>query len=106
MNTYHVGQRLRDAAAKRGLSQTEIAERLGKTRSMVSIILGKEDCNVSTLISFIQAIDVGIEEVFPELSKPQPQGLPDYIVRLADLQHEKIVRLEEEVAQYKSTKPN
>lgn len=107
MENLNVGPRLREAAEKARISQGEIAEKLQKTRSFVSAVFAKNDCQVSTLVDFIQAIGCGIEEVFPDLSKPQPQALPDYLVRLAELQHEKIMRLEKEMADYKATsKPN
>ena len=97
MENLNVGLRLKESAEKARVSQAEIAEKLQKTRSFVSAVFAKNDCQVSTMYSFVQAIGCGIEEIFPELSKPQPQGLPDYLVRLADLQHEKILRLEEEM---------
>lgn len=48
--------RLRELRTARGLSQTELAERLGVTQKRVSAIERAEDLNISTLERYVDAL--------------------------------------------------
>ena len=58
------------ARKSEGLSQAQVAERMGTTQSAVSEIeAGRKDVRLSTLIRYAQAVDRGLDLIMPKRAK-------------------------------------
>ena len=62
-----MGQRLDSVRTGRGVTQTELARRMGVSQSHVAQVEARDDVYLSTLISYVRALDgdLRIEAVFP-----------------------------------------
>jgi transcriptional regulator with XRE-family HTH domain len=62
-----MGQRLDRVRTGRGMTQTEVARRMGVSQSHVAQVEARDDVYLSTLISYVRALggDLRIEAVFP-----------------------------------------
>jgi transcriptional regulator with XRE-family HTH domain len=62
-----MGQHLDAVRTGRGLTQTEVARRMGVSQSHVAQVEARADVYLSTLISYVRALggDLRIEAVFP-----------------------------------------
>jgi transcriptional regulator with XRE-family HTH domain len=75
-----VGEALRATRVDRGISQAELARRLGVAASYVAKVgAGRANLTVGQLMSFANAMEVGLEVSFPavraefkDLPPPQP----------------------------------
>lgn len=76
-----IGERLREARAKRGLSVRGLARVVDVSPSLISQIeTGKSSPSVSTLYAITNALQISIEDVFGE---PQPDEPDDALVAAA-----------------------
>ena len=63
-------EQLRNAREEKGLTQTDVAERLGKTQSFVSKVeLGERRIDIVELRAFCQAIGVGFSTFITRIDK-------------------------------------
>lgn len=62
-----MGQRLDRVRTGRGLTQTDVARRMGTSQSHVAQVEARDDVYLSTLFSYVRALggDLRIEAVFP-----------------------------------------
>jgi len=72
----HLVRVLKDARKKSGLKQEELAERLGRERTMISLIeTGQRRVDVLEFYAIAKALGVNPTELFDELSKKLPDSI-------------------------------
>ena len=72
----HLVRVLKDARTKSGLKQEELAERLGRERTMISLIeTGQRRVDVLEFYAIAKALGVNPTELFDELSKKLPDSI-------------------------------
>lgn len=65
-----IGNRIKYFRTQRGMNQTELAEKISVSSSVISNLENnKSMVGVHTLLDIIKVLDIGIEELFPEYSK-------------------------------------
>jgi Zn-dependent peptidase ImmA (M78 family)/DNA-binding XRE family transcriptional regulator len=80
-----VAQRIRESRKQRGLSQAELAERLGRTQTAVSLWeAGKRTAGLDDLIDIADALNVEIGTLLPRTSRPVVAVLRATAERLVD----------------------
>ncbi len=65
MDTKEVEKLIREAIQREGLTITEVANRMGKSKQTVWTILSAGNPTISTLADFSKAIGVPISELYP-----------------------------------------
>jgi len=61
-----LGKMIKQEAEKKGFTQTEVAEKLGKKQPAVAKIYKKEDMKVSTLKRICEALNISFSRVVKE----------------------------------------
>lgn len=73
--TEQVGERLRDRRREKGLSARELAEAIGVSPSMISMIEnGRTNPSVGTLIAIVSALGTSLDSLFWSTPDPAPGG--------------------------------
>lgn len=65
MDSKDVEKRIREVIQREGLTITEVANRMGKSKQTVGTILSAGNPTISTLADFSKAIGVPISELYP-----------------------------------------
>ena len=78
-----IGKRIRDKRTELGLSQEELAKRLGYSgKSMISLIeMGKRSLNASQIVPLAKALDCDIDELIDD-SAPATLAMTKHYVQI------------------------
>jgi transcriptional regulator with XRE-family HTH domain len=72
-----VGRRIREARAAAGLSQQQVASRVGMTRSSVANLeAGRQDMNITRLTAVLAALGIGLDALILPGDLPELPPLP------------------------------
>jgi len=72
----HLVRTLKDARMKAGLKQSELAERLGRERTLISLIeTGQRRVDVLEFYAIAKALDLNPTELFEELCTTLPDKI-------------------------------
>ncbi len=83
--TAWVAQRIRESRLERGLSQAELAERLDRTQTAVSLWeAGKRTAGLDDLIDIADALEIEVGRLLPRTSRPVVAVLRATAERLVD----------------------
>lgn len=70
-----LGQRIREARTRSGLTQQELAAKVELTRSSVTNIeLGRQKLLVHALVEIADALQIAPDQLLPTASEPDPQS--------------------------------
>jgi transcriptional regulator with XRE-family HTH domain len=94
----HLGIKIKIARLSKKLTQQDLADKIGKTRPLVSHIEQTGKVNHQTLLLISKALDISLEEIETIVNEPTKKGKPK--AKDVELQDE-IDRLKEENATLK-----